>query len=342
MLNDEDHNTLIEPIGENQSSFFSPRLAIAVQIAKIVPYVRKAFKAPNTAVSVIQAIDGDLDRCMSRLPPRHQLHAMERLPPSEIAPILYVQDLRLLLHRHNLNPVCPTSIRISAISECSNVARNTAQILARAVRFSPASPLQDGESTRAYDNDSRKWEDHMRHSATTFTCLHIWRCMLMLVACGDFEGALLCAMTSAAVDKARPINEHCGRYTQFFLDFCFTERQRRHVPLEEDEETLAYLSADLQGNVDQAWIWQEDDDLRSPNSPLVLGKQAVNDQDVVQWKGWAALVDRLGQLLEEQRRQKRITHKAKSSNPPPMLDPATASPRQQQIPSNRMSIADLI
>ena len=119
------------------------------------------------------------------------------------------------------------------------------------------------------------------------------------------------------------------------------------MALEEDEEVIAYLSADLQGNLDQAWVWQDDQEGKEtpslPSAPLTQ----VDGEREAEWENWERVVEELKKLLEEQKPrpglQQTPSHSSTNSS---FLAPkveTVATPTQQQLsPSNRMSIADLI
>ena len=345
MISDEDITPLAEDEAEWEDGQPMSRLETIVSVAKAASHLRRAFKNPVVSPPLAQTVDADLNRCMSRLPPHLHLTANERLAPSEMHIILYLQDIRLLLHRHNLNPSCPPDVRESGITECLSVAKNTARLLSRVLITDPQLDGQDGTDADACQlRNGKNWEKDMRLFSSTFMCLHIWRCMLFLTACEDFEGALLCAMAGRAVGKARAINGACGRYYEFFLDFCVDRRRHKLMPLEEDEELIAYLSADLQGNLDQAWVWQDERDgketpAQDGTAPLVDG------EDEAEWNSWDRMVEELKRLLEEQKPRAGVQQAASQGSNGSYLAPkveTAASPTQQLSPSNRMSIADLI
>ena len=348
MISDEDSEQLREPTLDAEGNISTSRLEMIVHVAMTASHLRKAFKSPMISSTVAQAVDVDLNQCMSRLPPRLQLLSDDRLSPPETHPIMYLQDIRLLLHRHNLNPSCPMEARASGISECLNIAKNTARVLSRIAVSYPQVDGQGPNDTMQVEN-AKKWEDDMRLYSSTFTCLHVWRCMLFLTACEDYEGALLCATASKAIGKARAINNACGRYFEFFLNFCIDRQRTKSTPLEEDEGLMAYLSADLQGNPEQAWIWQDESYGRSASNSTEVDIQVNGDDDETEWNNWAVVIEELERLEEARKSRPALQQQASHSSTEgtgsqhlaPKLDTAV-SPVQQLSPSNRMSIADLI
>ena len=347
MISDEDSERLAEPVVDAEGNSSTSRLEMIVHVAMTASHLRKAFKSPMISSTIAQAVDLDLHQCMSRLPSRLQLTSNDHLTPPETHAVMYLQDIRLLLHRHNLNPSCPTEARASGISECLNVAKNTARVLSRIAVSYPQLNGQ-GPSEAGEGGNFKKWEDDMRLYSSTFTCLHVWRCMLFLTACEDYEGALLCATASKAIGKARAINTACGRYFEFFLNFCVDRQKSRTSPLEEDEELMAYLSADLQGNPEQAWIWQDESYGRLGSSGVEVEIQ-VNGDNEAEWDNWDSVIGELKRLEEAQRSRPALQQQASHSSTEgtgsqhlaPKIDTAV-SPVQQLSPSNRMSIADLI
>ena len=347
MISDEDSDHVTEPLMDFDGKPSTSRLEMIVQVVQTASHLRRAFKSPMITTATAQVVDADLNRCMSRLPPQQQLTASDKLAPAETHAIMYLQDIRLLLHRHNLNPSCPADVRQSGISECLSVAKNTARTLSRIV---VTYPEMDGHPSNGINQDSptKDWEEDMRLCSSTFTCLHVWRCMLFLTACGDFEGALFCAMASKAVGRARAINNACGRYFEFFLNFCIDRRRSNTLPLEEDEELIAYLSADLQGNLDQAWIWQDDGDARAASKSAGVDIQ-VDGEDEAEWNNWDSVMEELKGLREERKPrpglQQQVSQSSSEGTGPKHLAPridTAVSPVQQLSPSNRMNIADLI
>jgi hypothetical protein len=334
MLNEED-GELSSPIPDFSNSRSLSRLSIITKLARIIPRLRRTFNNTLATPTNIQNVEDDLNRCTIFLPPQHQLSAEDRLDPNEIGPLLILQDLRLLLHRHSLSPSSSKESRISSINKCLEIARDTARIISR-IGYQPQVPNQNSELQSFVDKEPQ-WDD-LSWTANAFTCMHIWRCTLFLIACNDFGAALLCAKANATIGRARIINQACGSYTDFFLQHWTGERRKNKV-LEEDEETIAYLSADLQGNLDVAWIWQEENDTDASDGVFTKRGELDNNRGI-QWTGWNQLLDNLQLRLQE---YQPTSQPQNSSDSMIKLDTTTVSnPGQQLSPSNRMSIADLI
>ena len=368
MINDEDcepppderppANLPTSPMDSNQFDFM-------VKVARTIPHIQKAFKTPVIPPGILSAIDEQINNCNSMFPPHHQIQSTEYLDPGPSSPVVYLQNARLLLHRHNLSPASPPDAKGVAIERCMAVARDTARMFTRVMRESPHST-----------NPLIKWEDSLRLASSAFLCLHIWRCTMFLAGSGDFDGALKCAQSSAAIGKHRPINSSCGRYLEFFLQIVSEKFQQGRVHFGDDDELLTYVSADLQSNLDQAWIWQNG----GKHSPLATDDSMRNgilhSEDARDWNGWNGILSTLQRLSDERRHREQQQHHhhhhqqhQQQQHPPsgpinlsqqqhlspskegsggPFLAPridTAVSPLPSISPgasSNRMSIADLI
>ena len=370
MINDDDCD--VPGIRYSSQPLESPPLGpfdLMVQVARIVPQLQRAFKITVIPPAMTAPLLEQIKACSMKLSSQHQPSSAEYLDAGSVVPMIHLQNLELLLHRHNLSPSCPAEARTMALEGCVAVAQETARFFSRII----PNPYPPTPGTPAGPPPAR-WEEALRHASTAALCTHVWRCTLFLSASGDDEGALICAIASSAIGAARPVNRACGRYLDFWLGM-LQERQRRgvharHSPLEEDDTLLAYLSADLQSNPDQAWVWQisappwppdpaADVEVSPRSHPPMLGGHhlpaaihsagdAPADLEARSWDGWARVVQTLrgwrddavgGVRASPTQRPPSGPRLGPSPVPPPLAPPPTAN---STSPSKRMSIADII
>ncbi|PGH07174.1 hypothetical protein GX51_01961 [Blastomyces parvus] len=292
----------------------APLLAIT-HVMRAVSQLIKSQKALVISTDTLEAFERHFRMCLATFPPDYRMEANHYLDPRALSPIIFMQNTRLVLHRHNLSPRSSAEVRHAALGRCLAICRDTACLLSRCMR-SPNTP-------KVVPNAQQlgHWSHVMAAAATTILCCHIWRCTLILLLHCDYAGALVCVQASAAIGDARPVNAACGRYVAFFLK-CMLEKARRNglQNLDCDEEMMAYVSGDLQGRASGSWIWQTNENesastvtppqsaASSKLSPLggqfADGAQngAAADAPEVEWEGWG-WVERTVQFLTEQQQQ---------------------------------------
>lgn len=329
------------PTPEQSTSLLLPMIQVIGGIARLL----RILKSDRLAESALQAYDSHFNQCLNAFPAQHQGRANGYIDPTELPPIIYLQNARLMLHRHNLKPICDSVERSAAIDHCVLVAKGTAEFLRRCMQ-----PSGQPRSHEAQQHDT--WESRIISSSSAFFCTHVWRCTLFLCFRLDFKNALSCARASAIVDTARPVNVDCGRYLAFFLHEMIS-RMDQGAQLESDEEMIAYVSGDLQGSFENSWIWQESKagvnigkSLQVPGERLEKGIQshppARPEKKESDWNGWDHVLmtmERLARSKEQERQH--FAAKDSSLRPSMMLPPLVPSPTVMS-PSNRMSIRDLI
>ena len=308
----------------------------------LVSKVRKTSTTVATAPETIKAIDDQLRSYQIDFPSHHQLRSTEHIDPHTILPILYLQDIRLVLSRRGLSPLCTNEVRARAIATCYQISQDTAKYLSRTRSGLPGNP-----ST---------WRQSLQSAASSFLCLHTWRSILFLCFRGDYRSALVCAQVNNAIGNARPINISCGRYVDFFL--------RSLVPLlqdgdgrylEQDEDMMAYLSGDLQSSVEHSWIWQKKDGDNAGSEANNIRQTLVSpydDEAVDDSAVWEGIVETLQSLSESSRLKHTPKVKSGDGLSPPQKDVAFLSPRLDVNNTNntvispggtnRISIADII
>lgn len=323
------------------SQSISPFLS-TLRVAREITNLLKTLKAPAVSPGTLEYHDTQLNNCMALFPAHHQVQRVERLSLQAITPMIYLQNARLLLHRHNLSIMCPHDTRSAAIDQCFMIAKDTTQLLSRCLIDAPESPNQ-------HPSSQHTWTWPFRSAASTFTCTHIWRCILFLCLRGDFAAASICVRVGAIVGNARPVNIACGRYVDFFLD-SLTQKwhQDPRASVDRDEELIAYVSADLQGSIDHSWVWQdgEDSEGHMTHSPIAIAAavdgettmmSGVESEDDFGRAGWDAVLEKMERLLSQKPLRNRSISLLSSGAPdrtPSSNSPATAS--------SRISIADIM
>lgn len=171
---------------------------------------------------------------------------------------------------------------------------------------------------------------------------------------GDFKSALICAEVSSTFGDTRPVNVSCGKYLAFFLDRLLQKSQLGlRADLENDEEMIAYVSGDLQGSIEQSWVWHGKESiwnqpLQSPNgvdtkpSEESLISELSEDSKFSQ-AGWNHILEVLKALDREQSLE-RLRHDQGFSPTLSAQSGSFSTGIQQASPvgSNRISIANII
>lgn len=287
-------------------------LSPSIQVARITAQLTRTFKIPVIPPHTLQSFDAELSHCMTAFPPPYQIHSNDYLDPHFLTPIVYLQNARLVLHRHNLSTLCAAEIRALAVEHCVTVAKDTVQLLSRSMQNPPGSPTHPPTT---YEG----WEAKFAKAASTFLCTHIWRCALFLCFRRRYNDALLCIRASAAIGDARLVNTACGRHLDFFLKTLIAKLQQGEgSSLERDEEMLAYVSGDLQSSTDNSWIWQGADpseQMQQQSPPIAKApddrrsaiesptKSTALPEESRPWAGWAAIIETLQGLAHELQRQ---------------------------------------
>ena len=331
-------------------------LLVTIYVVHPISQLLKSFREPFIASHTLQAFDKHFKICMAAFPPHCRITASEYLEPRFLAPIIYLQNARIVLHSHNLSPACAREVRMAAIGDCVAAAKDTVQLLSRTMQTPTSSPRH--VSTKSPDT----WQGRLVTAASGLLCTHIWRCVLFLCFRGEYSAALLCVRWSAAIGDTRPVNAACGRHLTLFLNCLVTSLRRDDgSDLEDDEELIAYVSADIQNSNRNSWIWQDsaldmkldhthsqDRDIPDRSYRRKVGRSSsatVNEDDVADWDGWERLEWILQHLLrEQQQRTQAIESAAQTKGEPGSLEAKgnVAVPRVSPRNSDRISIANII
>ncbi|RDA87230.1 hypothetical protein CP532_2534 [Ophiocordyceps camponoti-leonardi (nom. inval.)] len=223
-------------------------LLAVIHVARSYTSLVKSLEASSTlSAGQLATYDVHFKKCLATFPPACDPESTVALEPLFLAPLSYLFHARLLLHRHNLSPVCPPEARLGAVEGCTHVALETATLVGRTQ--APA----DG--------------------ATALLTAHVFRCALFLLLTGYLDKAVTCVRLLASVDGRRDVAQPCGRYLSFFAATLAAKRADHAsylsrqspvdhsallVSLARDEELLAYVSADLQASPHASWVWDHE------------------------------------------------------------------------------------
>ena len=315
----------------------APNGMIAViPVVRITASIKKTLKSRTITAATLNTYDEHFKAIMASYPEPFAINSTADLDPRLLTAACSLQTSRFLLYRHNLSPACRRSERRDAIDRLVSVAQDTALYTHRS--FNPA--------------HMSSWAARVRTMAPAFFCGHIWRCILVLTFRAEYAAALTLIQVSAAIGDLRKNNVACGRHLSFFLDKLI-ERLRAGATreqLENDEEMLAYVSGDMQGTSDSAWVWTGSEPLSaSPmtnsgnksSSSIVepaVGYQ-LTEREMHEWPGWDHIQRVLGQLLHEsqhaqqqQQQQQAPPPPTFASQPPPPTGPQHSLPPFQPPP----------
>ena len=295
------------------SSASSAQSVLLSTIHVIGPIARllRLLRCPQISVDAIHTYDAHFDQVMQSFPTPYQLSNADYIEPAEMMPVFYLQNAKLILHRHNLTPICDQQTRSQALTRCTEVAKVTAKFLHRCMQH-PPSPKTSNSA-----QGTPTWEERLVAGVSAFLCTHIWRCTMFLLFRLEFDSALTCARASAVLGNSRLVNTACGRYLDFFLSQVIV-KSRHKANLDTDEELIAYVSGDQQANFHSSWIWHEDTDESEASKPLesavngnALPAHSTSAKDTLQdeqaansaeWAGWDKIVNLIQELADEQKR----------------------------------------
>ncbi|KAL1836698.1 hypothetical protein VTJ49DRAFT_4757 [Mycothermus thermophilus] len=232
-------------------------LLAVVNVVRAYPALARSLSSPLIAPTRLATFDNHFAACRRAFPAACTPGSLVQMLPSFLNPLAYLLHARLLLHRHNLLPSCPPDARLVAVDQCTHTALETAALLARTA---PGSLAQGA-------------------AASALLVTHVFRCALFLLLTGCLEQAVECTRALAQMAEQREVAAGCGRYLAFFVSVLGQKRkdvvgylsaaqqgreaQQQQPPaqgavqeaLMRDEELLVYVSADLQGGLDTAWVW---------------------------------------------------------------------------------------
>ncbi|KAL2197127.1 fungal-specific transcription factor domain-containing protein [Corynascus similis CBS 632.67] len=321
-------------------------LLAIVNVVRSYTALSRTLASPVIAPTRLATFDQHFASCWRAFPPACNPTSTVTLMPSFLNPVIYLLHARLLLHRHNLLPSCPPDVRLIAVEQCMHIALETASLLSR----TPTPSLAEG--------------------ATALLTTHTFRCALFLLLTGCFDQASECIRTLAAVNDHRDVAVPCGRYLAFFVSALASRRAEivtylsqvpspSHPPspygppppqhqrpsaaavqeaLLRDEELLVYVSADLQGGLETAWVWAGSSGREAPAPVPASGKHdlfsvearsGLTNEERWDWgpgvTGWERLESSMRRLASGDMNGTTSTPTAPA--PPP---PSIPKPQQQQ------------
>ncbi|KAH3916714.1 hypothetical protein HBI56_049300 [Parastagonospora nodorum] len=314
-----------------------------IQITRLHASLYQALKSSIVPPQVLHNFDEQFRSRISLLPESYRPSSAAALETTALPPLFTLLSAQFHFYRRNLTPVCRPQERAEALSRCISLAQETAKYISRTLH----------NPTRA--DSEKSWQTRVMFIASNMVCLHVWRCILMLCFRGDYDAAFMCLHLSSAIGTSRKLNGECGRYTAFFLEQLLNRVRSGHgspQQLEQDEEMLAYVSGDVQGNVEHSWIWkanpttsQHDTSRDEPMRDVPPPTSPKQD-----WNDWARIEHLIRQLMDE-------SHPRTSSYYPTPHNPvkrvqlatdANLSPKTAPPPSpapsssSRISIANII
>lgn len=309
-------------------------------------------KSPSLSPTTLKTCDAQFAHCLEAFPSHHRTRT-GYLDPCSILPVVYLQNSRFILHRHNLTVFSAPEVRAAALDHCNLIARDTTQLLSRCMTNPPTSLHLHSPPRHPWAS----WKARLVSAASAFLCTHIWRCTLLLCLRGDFKSALICAEVSSTFGDARPVNVSCGKYLAFFLDRLLQKAQLGlRADLENDEEMIAYVSGDLQGNIEQSWVWHGKEStwnqpLQSPNGTDTKSSEEsltseLNGDSKFGQAGWNHILEVL-KIFDREQSLDRLRHDQGFSPSVPGQSRNSASNNTGNNPaipigSNRISIANII
>ncbi|KAF3765799.1 hypothetical protein M406DRAFT_276471 [Cryphonectria parasitica EP155] len=228
-------------------------LLALINVVRSYGALGKALTSPLIATTRLSTFDQHFASCLRTFPPACDPASQVALSPHLLNPLVYLLNVRMLLHRHNLTPSCPPDVRMAAIEQCTHTALETASLLARTTP-----QLPDG--------------------ATALLASHVFRSALFLLLVGHHDAAAVCVRALAAIGPRRDVTVSCGRFLSFFATVLAGKKAEygsyfaqappgppanamlgRPSPLQDallrDEELLVYVSADLQAATETGWVW---------------------------------------------------------------------------------------
>lgn len=325
----------------------TPLLA-TIHVVRSIGQLAKTLRSPVITAATLEIFDRHFNACLATFPIHYHPSSDQYLDPRSLPPIIYLQNARFILHRHNISPACPSEARSTAFDTCLSIARDTTRVLSRCLH-----PPTAGSPSRPSD-PQEDWKALLASSATTMLCMHIWRCLLILIFREDFSAALVCIKAFKIIGNAHAVTTSCGRYIAFFLR-CLLDRLQRNDPrpIDQDEEIIAYVSGDMQASTTSSWIWQGSETgsqleaVTSVKSLHVDGTCRSSDygsEELERWEGWEWIEQTVQYLENEQQRRasERQTTTVTQPTEPNNNSLQSNPPARSSSSNSRMTIASII
>jgi hypothetical protein len=280
-----------------------------IQITRMYASLYQTLKSSMISPQTLLSCDVQFKSRAQQLPEAYQPTSLAALETSALPPLFALLTARYHLYRRNLSTVCHMTERREAIRQCAVVAQETAKYISRALHTPPTGEIE------------KSWPARVAPMASSSTCMHLWRCILILCFQGDYEAAMMCSHMLSEVGNMRKIGIACGKNMVFVLDKLLERVRNGHgspQQLEYDEEMLAYISGDVQANIEHGWAWAGSDltSVKSVQgsafeaSRLPGQDQLVRDAvsrdgapalPTVEWEGWSKVDGLIHRLADESR-----------------------------------------
>jgi hypothetical protein len=220
-----------------------------IHITRLYAPLHRISRSSVIPPQTLQSFDEELRLKLLVLPEAYQPDSSGLFDVTALPTVFCLLSARFHMYRRNLTPLSGSTERANALKRCVSVSLDTAKYVSRA---SHNPPKQDS---------GKSWKERVASIASNTVCLHLWRCILVLCFHGEYKASLVCLHLSRAIGSVRKINTACGRNTAFFLERMFDRvrsGQASSQQLEQDEEMVAYVSADAQSSLQHSWVWVGD------------------------------------------------------------------------------------
>ena len=215
-------------------------LLAAVHVTRLLAPLSKLFRSLCITNDTLTKFESHLVGCLRLLPPSLQLSSTNPIDPRGVYPLIYFQNIRLMLHRHNLSPSCSAEQRSQAVEQLLLATRESAAVVSRCMTA---------------QEHPHEVEQRLTLATTTLFCTHIWRCMLFMLFRPLDDAFFVLLRACRIIGTTKAVNVSCGRYLAFCLKKLIDKmEQPGAIDLDQDEEMLVYLSGDLQASTN-SWVW---------------------------------------------------------------------------------------
>jgi hypothetical protein len=286
------------------SAPFTGSLAV-LQMTRLYAPLYQALKSSIIQPQTLKSFDEKFLAKASLLPESYRVGSQAPLETIALPPLFALLSSQFHLYRRNLTPVCRPAERGEALNRCFSIAQETAKYISRTLHSPPRS------------DSEKSWQARVTQVSSNMMCLHVWRCMLMLCFRGDYDAAFVCLHLASAVGKTRKVNSECGKNLVFFVDQLHDRVRNGRgsaQQLEHDEEMIAYVSGDVQANVEHSWVWAGANSTIStplqnssfsttrshPDEPM-RDAPSPRSANGGEWDNWTRLEHGIRQLMEESR-----------------------------------------
>ncbi|OQE69606.1 hypothetical protein PENNAL_c0132G09518 [Penicillium nalgiovense] len=298
LINDQDCNVDLPCLATEQNiterskipdSQQTTSLLATIHVVRSISQLLRTLRPAAISPAAFETFELHFNTCLTTITAQFHPENDQEADPRFLAPVIYLQNARLLLHRRSISPFCPGTP--STQQKPSPAACTTIQ------------------PTQAQDPGSGN--DLRLLLAGCVLCTHLWRCTLFLLFRTEYAGALTCVQALALIGDVRIVKAACGRYLAFFLRILLAQiRAKGHVPdLDRDEEMIAYVSGDMQGTSDGSWVWHgsetgsqlEGMGYAGRTTPNCAGRPEIETD--FDWEGWEWIEKTVQGLHNEHHRQ---------------------------------------